>query len=308
MIEDAHLHFFSKGVLAFYGRQIDGLKDELDPATAVAVRLGLEAPAAEPEALAARWIAELDRHGVARAALFGSAPGEQSAVARAARAFPGRFLPFQMLNPRGAGADLPGVVHGLADHGIRGLLLFPALHGYFPDDDAFAPLYESARAHGLVVFVHLGQLKIAIRDRLGIATPIDDRYGDPARFVRVLHEHPEVSFIVPHFGSGTLSALLPAIHGVRNLYLDTSSSNSWIDEAPQYADLAAVFRAVLDSPDLGPERLLFGSDSTTFPRGWRADVRETQVAALEALGVGPRERDAIFGGNLRRLLPAHDGA
>jgi predicted TIM-barrel fold metal-dependent hydrolase len=301
MIEDAHLHFFSKGVLAFYARQVDALKDALDPAAAAAAQIGIEVPAAEPEALAGRWIAEMDRHGVARAALFGSAPGEQSTVTRAARAFPDRLLPFQMLNPRGA--DLAGILRLASERELRGVLLFPAMHGYYPDDPACRPVYEAAREHGLVVFVHLGRLRIALRDKLGMATTIDETFGDPARLAPVLREFSDVSFIVPHFGSGTLAALLPAIHGVRNLYLDTSSSNAWIADAPAYRDLATVFRTVLDCPDLGPERLLFGSDSTTFPRGWRADVLEAQRVALDAVNASSLERDAIFGGNMRRLLP-----
>ena len=56
MIEDAHLHFFSKGVLAFYARQVESLKEELDPAAAAAAYLGIEVPPAEPEALAARSV------------------------------------------------------------------------------------------------------------------------------------------------------------------------------------------------------------------------------------------------------------
>jgi uncharacterized protein len=300
MLEDAHLHFFSKGVLAFYARQVEALKDELDPAAAAAAYLGLEAPAAEPEARAARWIAELDRHGVSRAALFGSAPGEQSTVARAARAFPDRLLPFQMLNPRGA--DVAGMLRSVAENELRGVLLFPAMHGYYPDDAVCRPVYEAAREHGLVVFVHLGRLKIAIRDKLGIAGTIDERFGDPTRLAPVLREYPEVPFIVPHFGCGTLSELLPVIRGIRNLYLDTSSSNAWMADTP-YRDLATVFRTVLDCADLGPDRILFGSDSTTFPRGWRSDVYETQRAALEAVNASATERDAIFGGNLRRLVP-----
>jgi len=300
-IEDAHLHFFSKGVLAFYARQAESLKDALDPASAAAAALGIEAPPAEPEALAARWVAELDRHDVSRAVLFGSAPGEQSAVSRAVRAFPDRFVAFQMVNPRAA--EAAALVRSLVEAGIRGILLFPALHGYYPDDASCRPVYDAAREHGLVAFVHLGQLKIAIRDRLRVPGRIDPSLGDPVRLGPVLREYSDVTFIVPHFGCGTLGALLPAIRGVRNLYLDTSSSNAWMAETPELPDLAHVFRAVLDCPDLGPQRLLFGSDSTVFPRGWRADIGQQQAAALESLDVAASEREEIFGGNLRRLLP-----
>jgi predicted TIM-barrel fold metal-dependent hydrolase len=300
MLEDAHLHFFSKGVFGFYARQAESFREELDPASAAAAWIGVEAPPAEPEALAARWAAELDRHGVARALLFGSAPGEHNAVARAAKACPGRFVPFQMVNPRGA--DVVGVVRQLHELEIRGVLLFPAMHGYYPDDDACRTVYAAAREHGLVVFVHVGRLQVAIREKLGIRGGIEERFGDATRLGTMVRAYPEVPFIAPHFGCGTFDELLAAAAGARNLYLDTSSSNSWIADS-RFPDLAAVFRAALDAPGVGPERLLFGSDSTVFPRGWRADVYGEQRAALEALGVSAAERDAIFGGNLQRLLP-----
>jgi predicted TIM-barrel fold metal-dependent hydrolase len=297
---DAHLHFFSKGVLNFYARQVDGLKEAPDPAAAAAQQLGIEPPPAEPEALAARWIAELDRHGVRRAALFGSAPGEAGAIARAVRAFPERFVPLQMVNPRSA--DAAGVGRDLVERGIRGMLLFPALHGYFPDDAVCLPLYEAARQHRLVVFIHVGQLKIALRDRLRVPGTIDSAYGDPMRLTTVLHEFADVRFIVPHFGSGTLGELLPAIRGARNLSVDTSSSNAWTADTPAFPTLEAALRAVLECPDLGPEKILFGSDSTVFPRGWRADVHEQQVAALDAIGAPGPDREAIFSGNFERLF------
>ena len=64
--------------------------------------------------------------------------------------------------------------------------------------------------------------------------------------------------------------------------------------------LAAVFRAALRV--FGPERILFGTDSTSFPRGWRSDVFEARAATLAPL-ISPDAARAIFGGNLARLLP-----
>jgi predicted TIM-barrel fold metal-dependent hydrolase len=242
----------------------------------------------------------MDRHGVSRAALFGSAPGEQTAISRAVRAQPDRFVPFQMINPRAA--DAPALLRDLVERGIRGLLLFPAMHGYFPDEPVCRPVYETAREHKMKIFVHLGRLHIAIRDKLGLKSAIDERFGYPARLSEVLREFADVDFIVPHFAGGTLADLLPRIAGVRNLYLDTSSSNSWMAESATYPDLTAVFRAVLEHADLGPQRILFGSDSTVFPRGFRADLREKQQAALESIGAPQVDREAIFGGNFERVF------
>jgi hypothetical protein len=40
----------------------------------------------------------------------------------------------------------------------------------------------------------------------------------------------------------------------------------------------------------GPERLLFGTDSSFFPRGWHRAIYETQVNALDTAGVANRKQ------------------
>lgn len=284
MIFDAHLHFFSRGVFKFYASQAGIGVDE------AIQRLGIEAP---PDDLAGRWVQELDRFGVRRAALFGSAPGEQEAIASAVAAYPDRFVGFQMLNPK-----QPGALEDIAAKKLRGVLLFPAMHQFYPDD--VRPVYETARKHGLVVFIHVGYLRMAIREKLGLPGTFDERFGDPARVAKIAREFSDVNFILPHFGCGFLTALLDATRGLRNIYLDTSSSNEWMKRTPEFPDLATVFRTVLDSKTFGPDRILFGSDSTVFPRGWRKDVYEAQRAALQAYPADVRE--AIFYGNAERLL------
>jgi predicted TIM-barrel fold metal-dependent hydrolase len=52
----------------------------------------------------------------------------------------------------------------------------------------------------------------------------------------------------------------------------------------------------------GPERLLFGTDSSFFPRGWNAAVFDDQVLAMAAVGVDEPGARVILGGNLERLL------
>ena len=296
---DAHLHFFTREVLCFYARQSAEYRALEDPAARVAQRLGISLPPGEPEDLAALWAEQLDRHQVSRAFLFGSVPGEQQAVSRAVAAFPNKFAGFQVLNPLDPEAGR--ATADIASRGLRGLLLFPAMHRFFPDDPACLETCRLAGQHGLIVFVHVGPLRIVIQEKLG-GGGIRPSYGDPRRLGNLLRAFPEVPFIVPHFGSGRLAALLEAARETRNLYLDTSSSNSWMRQRPEPTDLETVFGAVLEEKAFGPERLLFGSDSTVFPRGWRKDVHLAQRAALDRLGVSSRERRLIFSGNLERLL------
>src|SRR5262249_52895100 len=111
----------------------------------------------------------------------------------------------------------------------------------------------------------------------------------------------DVAFVLPHFGGGMLQQALMAGAQCENVLLDTSSSNDWMATLPSRPALADVFRSALAV--FGAERLLFGTDSSTFPRGWRAEIRDAQLAALEQAGARAAQIDAVMGGNLARLLP-----
>jgi predicted TIM-barrel fold metal-dependent hydrolase len=53
---------------------------------------------------------------------------------------------------------------------------------------------------------------------------------------------------------------------------------------------------------IGAHRLLFGTDSSFFPRGWVKTVFEAQSTMLFDLGIGTDDAELIFGANLRRIL------
>ena len=105
---------------------------------------------------------------------------------------------------------------------------------------------------------------------------------------------------MPPFGAGLLREALMAADQCPNIHLDTSRSNSWMKYHPGLT-LDAVFHQALAVA--GPERLLFGTDASLFPRGWQNLVYDTQVAALDAIGVGADDRAKILGGNFERLFP-----
>ena len=77
-IGDAHVHFFSHDFYAALARQ-----KKVIGAEALAPLLQLEIPSPDAAGLASRWIAELDRHGVTRAALIASVPGDEHSVSLA---------------------------------------------------------------------------------------------------------------------------------------------------------------------------------------------------------------------------------
>jgi hypothetical protein len=85
-----------------------------------------------------------------------------------------------------------------------------------------------------------------------------------------------------------------------NIHFDTSSSNGWIKYFPGLT-LAEVFRRALAIA--GPDRILFGTDSSYFPRGWRRVIHGAQQSVLDELGVEQSVVEKIFGGNFDRLFP-----
>jgi predicted TIM-barrel fold metal-dependent hydrolase len=65
--------------------------------------------------------------------------------------------------------------------------------------------------------------------------------------------------------------------------------------------LSSVFAQALAV--VGPDRLLFGTDSSFFPRGWQRGIYEEQQRIMSTLGVSVPDRTAIFSGNFNRLFP-----
>ena len=292
MICDAHCHFFSRRFLEILTH---------DPHAAQAVEhtsaaLGWDPPGS-PEELADRWIQELDRHDVSRAALIASVPGDENSVAIAVARHPARFVGFFMFNPVASDADLR--LERAINARLRGICLFPAMHGYDLDDSRVAAVFAVAGRHDAAVFIHCGALTVGARRKLGLASAFDWRRGDPLAAAAVAIRFPNVPVIIPHFGAGFFREALMAADQCPNIHLDTSSSNGWMKYYPGLT-LEDVFRQALVVA--GPERLLFGTDSSFFPRGWQKPIYDTQRAALDAAGADAGMQDRIFGGNFNRLF------
>ena len=289
LVADAHVHFFSHHFFEQLAAQKPGLT--LD---AMQTQLEWKLPPAEPEKLAELWARELDRHGVDRAALMASLPGDHESVRTAVRAHPDRFFAWAMVNPRSWDAA--------TFSGIRAACLFPAMHGYSIQDPIVEPVLEWAGQMKRAVFVHCGALSVGVRQKLGLSSPFDLRFSNPIDLHAVAARHPQVPFIVPHFGAGYLREALMLADLCPNVYLDTSSSNRWMRYQEPHVDLRQVFRHALDV--VGPNRLLFGSDSSYFPRGWHHQIFDDQSKALYELGVSLADARAIFSENLLRIMAA----
>jgi predicted TIM-barrel fold metal-dependent hydrolase len=183
---------------------------------------------------------------------------------------------------------------------LRAICLFPAMHRFSIQDDRVRGLFDVAASRpGTAVFVHCGVLSVGVRKKLGLPSPFDIRFGNPLDLHAVALSYPQVPIIVPHCGAGLFREALMVGDLCPNVLFDTSSSNGWI-KYQEGLTLSGVFRQALAV--VGPDRLLFGTDSSFFPRGWVSDVYEQQSSALDELGVSAEVREQIFGGNFDRLF------
>jgi predicted TIM-barrel fold metal-dependent hydrolase len=295
---DSHCHFFSSRFLELLTKDRTDFPAD-DRAKAVAQRLGWDDPGST-EALADRWRTELARHEVSRCALIASIPGDEPSVATAVATYPREFVGFFMFNPLAPDAD-ERLTRALGPQRLRGIALFPAMHRYRLEDPAVDRVFERAAASGAAVFVHCGVLSVGVRKKLGLASPFDLRLGDPLGVAQLATRYPAVPVIIPHFGAGLLREALMAAEQSPNIHLDTSSSNGWMKYYPGLT-LEVVFRQALGI--CGANRLLFGTDSSFFPRGWQKPIYDAQVEAIDAAGASAEDRAKILGGNFDRLFPA----
>jgi predicted TIM-barrel fold metal-dependent hydrolase len=295
---DAHAHFFSRAFYVALAEQSRVLRNRSLTLQELEARTGVEVPGEDPGELARRWVPELDRHDVSRSVMIASIPGDEASVLDAAAESSGRIIPYAMFDPtrEGAGARL----REAAARGLRGVCLFPAMHHFRADESRTMEFLGVARDCSLVVFVHCGLLRLGLRDRLGLPSPFDLRYSSPLALCRAAQTYPGLPFTIPHFGSGMFREALLLARQCDNVFLDTSSENTWVVTQPGRPSIQEVFAQALDA--IGPERLLFGSDSSVFPRGYRGNLLAAQRQILEDLGLSATDRDRILGGNLARLL------
>ncbi|MEQ8834407.1 MAG: amidohydrolase family protein [Miltoncostaeaceae bacterium] len=216
-------------------------------------------------------VADLDRHGVARAVCFpANEPGSDGQfslanyeVARAGREHPDRIVPFCRVDPRTPGAE--AAMERAAGEGARGLKLHPVAQRFRPEDPAVIVLVRRAAERGWPVLIHAG---FGARP---LARPLAT-LADAA---------PDATLILAHAGRGDARALRAALDGRPGIYYDTSLAT------------------VTDLVQTDPGRLLFGSDR---PYGEHASAMHLVACAGWAAGWAPAQVAAVLGGNLCALL------
>ncbi|WP_315899742.1 amidohydrolase family protein [Arthrobacter alpinus] len=243
------------------------------------------------EAEADRWKSELDTNGIEYAA-FVTAGGDESMTALMERGA-GRFLGMAAMTDPFAPGAAKTFEDGVAQGGLRGLKLFAPLASARMDDEAGDPVWDVAARYKVPVLIHFGHCGSAG----GIA---HNAFSNPASLERTAKRFPDVTFVIPHFGIQHVQEVLFLMWACPNVIVDTSGSNQWVRYMAQQLTLEDLFRRFYET--MGPERIVFGSDSSWFPRGFARRYLSDQLRICWEMGMPEEDVQQIFGGNAASLL------
>lgn len=286
---DAHVHLFTLPLLAEYVK-----RDPLAPARfkqALEERRfgprGQELPDLSAEGAASWYVERLRAAGVAKALVVSVFPDSDYTRDFIAAA-KGHVHALCNVDPRDPGA--PALLEREMAAGFRGVKLLPVNRCYRLSDEACRPFLAKAEQLGAHIIVHYG----VTVDPRG-----DLRYADPVDLSPVARDFPGITFVIAHFGAGHLDSVLRLGYQCPNVCVDSSGTNNWMDNHVPKMTLAEVFERCLTG--LGPERVLFGTDSNTIAP-YRTWLRYVHQRTLEEMGLSPRDLDLIMRANAVRIF------
>jgi predicted TIM-barrel fold metal-dependent hydrolase len=161
------------------------------------------------------------------------------------------------------------------------------------NDRSLYPVWEVCERHGIPALIHFGML--------GAAGGVSYHPNiSPAILEPVARDFPTVDFIIPHFGIQHVTDLLFLCWSCPNVHVDSSGSNQWVRWMPYKLTLDDLFQKFFET--IGPERILFGSDSSWFPRGFALRYLQDQIRICRFMNMSHEHLQLIFGGNAARLL------
>jgi predicted TIM-barrel fold metal-dependent hydrolase len=290
---DAHAHFFTANTLKAWslrGRTRESFENRTRTRTDMT---SIELPDDSWD-VSQRWVDEMDRYGImAMGFMVGNEAYDEFLNAK--KRFPGRFIGYARVNP--AEKNAIEWVEKIAQDGLQGIKLYPSswrsFHAY---DEICYPVYEQALKQNLTVFLHFG---------ITIGGQADLRHGNPLDIQVPARDFPDLNFVIAHFGAGFFRELLLLQYQADNIYMDSSGSNSWMRYLPYELDIKKIFEKAITAG--GPKKVIFGTDSTFFPRGFRVNILRQQFNAVKSLCEEPKpiiskeDVEAMFKNNILTL-------
>ncbi len=173
--------------------------------------------------------------------------------------------------------NLEAELDRLAAAGVRGVKMMPLLQEVYPDGPCCGRLYEALIERKMILVAHAG------RD------PLDRQevFGTPQRFSRAVECYPELRVVLAHLGGLRMwdDVRRHLLHAGENVYFDTAYVSFYMGPG----DMLELIR------DIGPERVIFGSD---YP--WEEPGRAAEI--IKGLGLEAAEAQAVLCKNAADLL------
>lgn len=298
-IFDAHVHFYSNSYFRFLVKQKTNRLDINTELRNLAAKGHIEIPGEDPVQLAKRWIEIIDKWKIERLLLFGSMPGDEDSVVKAVQAFPTRLSGFFTVDPN-SNVLMENAEKRLKQDKLRGILLYPSLYQISVNDPWLYPLYDLVQETKSIVFTQFGKLVMKPREYASIPTIVNEEFANPKDLIAVAKKYPGIRFIIPHLGAGKFEETLAVGKECPNVYVDTAGSNSWMATHPAKLDLRQALQKTIAA--FGAGRVLFGSDSGTFPRGYRYDIVDNQTKLAQEMRIPLADAKKIFYENLAGLI------
>ncbi len=288
-VVDAHVHLFTVGIMQEYLDRDPNANPRFREALKNRKwgRRGEELPDMSPEQTACWYAERLQAAGVAKAlvvSVFEDSQWTRDFLVAAK----GHVHALCNLDPRDPQA--PAKLEREMAAGYRGVKLYPVNRAYRLSEPECRPFFEKAAELGAHLIIHYG----VTVDPTG-----DLRYADPLDLSPVARDYPDLQFVIAHFGAGWLDSVLRLAYQCKNVCVDTSGTNNWMDYYVPKMTLTEVFERAISA--LGVERVLFGTDSGTTAQ-YRTWIRYMQQRTLEEMGLSDADRDLILRGNASRIF------
>ncbi len=265
---DAHAHFMTYQTLKKWlsdGRSLAKIRERVSSHTDMK---SFEIPHEDWDA-GKMWIDELNRYGITAIGMM-IGPETWEEFNRTRKRWPGRFLGYANINP--SREDAVETVKQAAKDKFQGIKLYPSSWNFHAYDERVYPIYEEALKHKLLVILHFG---------ITIGTEANLRFGNPLDIQKPAHDFPDLNFMIAHFGAGYFREMLMLMYQTENVVMDSSGSNSWMNYLPYALTITKVFEKAIKAG--GPDRVIFGTDSCFFPRGFRVNILEEQYRAVSSI-------------------------
>ena len=182
----------------------------------------------------------------------------------------------------------------ILEQGLRGYKILAPVVEKPLSDRSYDEVFEVCHEYRLPVLVHCGILG---GGSFGI---VSGPNLSPLCLAETAQRFPNANFIVPHFGCGFPNDLLQLCWASPNVYVDTSGNNLWTKWTMENHTLEQLFQRFYSC--VGPDRILFGSDSEWFPRGFALRYLMDQLRAVRSLNMPKADIRRIFRENALELL------